>query len=122
MLQIYWTAQSAQSPYVIARGGLNISGGLNFSVAANETPLLDMLAGAPLAISISLNNGLSGASELGLTITTTAAVFEKSKPTRNAVLIGYDNTYEAVANTTDVGGSGGIGPGTIQLINAVPTY
>ena len=122
MLQIYWTAQSAQSPYVIARGGLNISGGLNFSVAANETPLLDMLAGAPLAISISLNNGLSGASELGLTITTTAAVFEKSKPTRNAVLIGYDNTYEAVANTTDVGGSGGIGPGTIQLINATPTY
>ena len=122
MLQVYWTAQNAQTPYIIARGGLNISGGLNFTVAANETPLTDMLAGAPLAISITLSNGLAGTSLLSLNITTPSAVFEKSKPTRNAVLIGYDNTYEAVANTTDVGGSGGIGPGTITLTNNVPTY
>ena len=122
MLQVYWTAQDAQTPYIIARGGLNISGGLNFTVAANETPLTDMLAGSPLAISITMSNGLAGASLLSLTITTTSAVFEKSKPTRNAVLIGYDNTFEAVANTTDVGGSGGLGPGTITLVNAIPTY
>ena len=57
-----------------------------------------------------------------MTITTTSAVFEKSKPTRNAVLIGYDNTFECVANTTDVGGSGGLGPGTITLVNNIPTY
>ena len=122
MLQVYWTAQDAQTPYIIARGSLNISGGLNFSVAANETPLLDMLAGAPLAISITMSNGLAGTSLLSLTITTTSAVFEKSKPTRNAVLIGYDNTFECVANTTDVGGSGGLGPGTITLVNNIPTY
>ena len=122
MLQVYWTAQNAQTPYIIARGGLGITGGLNFSVAADETPLLDMLAGAPLAIQIQLDNGLTSTSHLQLTITTTSAVFEKSKPTRNAVLIGYDNTYEAVANTTDVGGSGGIGPATVQLINSIPTY
>ncbi len=122
MLQVYWTAQNAQTPYIIARGGLNISGGLNFSVAANETPLLDMLAGSPLAISITMSNGLAGTSLLSLTITTTSAVFEKSKPTRNAVLIGYDNTFECVANTTDVGGSGGLGPGTITLVNNIPTY
>lgn len=122
MLQVYWTAQNAQTPYIIARGGLNISGGLNFTVASSESPLTQMLAGAPLAISIALSNGLSGASLLSMTITTTASVFEKSKPTRNAVLIGYDNTYECVANTTDVGGSGGIGPGTITLTNSIPTY
>ena len=36
--------------------------------------------------------------------------------------IGYGNSYEAVANATDTGGSGGLGPGTITLVNNTPTY
>jgi hypothetical protein len=46
----------------------------------------------------------------------------KSKPGRSAVLVGYDNSAEAVANSTDAGGSGGIGPGTVTLINNIATY
>ena len=121
-LQIYWTAQNAQTPYIIARGGLGMSLGFNFTVASDESALNDMLSSGPLAVSIALNNGLSGASKLALTITATTAQTEKSKPTRNAVLIGYDNSLECVANTTDVGGSGGLGPCTITLINSIPTY
>ena len=122
MLQVYWTAQNAQTPYIIARGGLGVSIGVNQGVAADETALNWMLNGAPLAIQIQLDNGLSSTSHLQLTITATSAQAEKSKPTRNAVLIGYDDVFECVANTTDVGGSGGIGPATVQLINSIPTY
>ena len=33
-----------------------------------------------------------------------------------------DDTFEAVANSTDVGGSGGLGPCTVTLVNAVAAY
>jgi hypothetical protein len=38
------------------------------------------------------------------------------------VLVAYDNQFQAVANSVNVGGSGGVGPCTITLVNAVPTY
>ena len=46
----------------------------------------------------------------------------KSKIMRNKLLLGYGNSYEAVANSTDVGGSGGLGPGTITLVNNTAVY
>ena len=49
----------------------------------------------------------------------------KSKVMRNGIAIGYSNSYEAVANSTDVGGSGGLGPGTItacQQYGGLLTY
>ena len=122
MLQVYWTAQNAQTPYIIARGGLGVQIGVNQGVAADETALNWMLNGTPLAIQIQLDNGLTSTSHLQLTINATSAQAEKSKVTRNAVLIGYDDVFECVANSTDVGGSGGIGPATITLINNIPTY
>lgn len=121
-LQIYWTAQGAQNPYVIARGGLGVTAGLNQTVSSDETALNWMLNGAPLALQFQITNGLAGASQLSLTINMTRAQAVKSKPTRNAVLIGYDNSWEATANSTDVGGSAGLGPCTVTLVNATPTY
>ena len=50
------------------------------------------------------------------------AQFMKSKPVRSGVLVGYDNEYQTLANTTDVGGSGGLGQTTLQIINNIPTY
>jgi hypothetical protein len=121
-LQIYWTAQGAQNPYIIARGGLGMEIGLNFSVASDESALNDMLSSGPLAVQIQLDNGLTSINHLQLTINATKAQTVKSKPTRNAVLIGYDNQLECVANTTDVGGSAGLGPCTVTLINSIATY
>ena len=121
-LQVYWTAQGAQTPYIIARGGLGLTIGLNQTVSSDETALNWMLTSGPLAVQIQLDNGLTSTSHLQLTITATKAQAEKSKVTRNSVLVGYDDVFEAVANSTDVGGSGGIGPCTVQLINNIPTY
>lgn len=121
-LQIYWTAQGAQNPYIIARGGLGAEIGLNQSVSSDETALGWMLSSGPLAVQIQISNGLTSTSELSLTITMSRAQEIKSKPTRNAVLIGYDNNWEATANTTDVGGSAGLSPISVTLVDNVPTY
>ncbi len=122
MLQVYWTAQNGQNPYIIARGGLGMTCGVNYTVAQDESPLNNMLNGTPLAVQFQITNGLTGTSELSLTITMSRAQFVKSKPTRNAVLIGYDDEAEATANSTDVGGSAGLGPGTVTLIDNVAAY
>ena len=63
-LAIYWTAQDAQTPFVIARGGLGVTIGVNQGVASDETALNWMLNGAPLAIQIQFDNGLTSVNHL----------------------------------------------------------
>jgi hypothetical protein len=121
-LQIYWTAQGAQNPYVIARGGLNVALTTNYTVASDESALTNMLTAGPLAVQFQLSNGGTGSSLLSFTFNATKAQAIKSKIDRNAVLVGYSDEWECLANTTDVGGTGGLGPATITLINATPTY
>jgi hypothetical protein len=41
---------------------------------------------------------------------------------RSKSLFGYANSFEGVANSTDSGGSGGRGPGTITLLNNTARY
>jgi hypothetical protein len=101
---------------------LGITLGLNYAVPSDESALTNMLTSGPLAVVLTTSNGLSGANALSMTLTCTTAQFVKAKPSRNAVLVGYDDSAEAVANATDVGGSGAIGPGTVTLTNATPTY
>lgn len=122
VLQIYWTAQGAQNPFIIARGGLSATYDLNFTVAIDESPLTAMLSTGPQAVQIAVTNGLSGANLLSLTINSTKAQAVKSKIDRNAVLVGYQNQLEGIANATDVGGTAGLGPATITLVNAIATY
>ena len=38
------------------------------------------------------------------------------------MLVGYDNEYQTLANTSDVGGSGGLGQTTLVIVNNVATY
>ncbi len=121
-LGVYWTNQNSQNPYVIARGDLDATGAVKFTVPSDESALLYMLNNTQPTLSIVVNNGLSGASQIQFTITATKCDFVKSKPNRSGVLVGYDNEYRTHANTTDVGGSAGLGQMTIQLINATATY
>jgi hypothetical protein len=124
-LQIYWTDQGTdQNPYIIARGPLDSTGTLNYTVPKDESPLTQMLNNSQGTVSFAINNGLgtASASYLGLTITCAQAAFEKAKPTRSEVLIGYMDDWQAVANSANSGGSGGLGPITVTLVNNVPTY
>lgn len=122
--QVYWTVQGIQTPYVIARGPLNATGTVQWDPIINEQPLDMMLLNAqgPMTITTT-NNGITNAGQ-GFTISTvfSQAANIKSKIMRNKALIGYANSFEGVANSTDIGGSGGLGPGSITLTNTVPTY
>lgn len=117
---VYYGANSSQNPFTIARGNLSAGFSLD-SMAVNETPLTSLFSG-PQTLVFSLSNGLAGAAELAMTITATQAQTVAAKPVRGAEVIAYEAGWEAVANSTDIGGSGGLGPCTVQLINAIPTY
>lgn len=121
-LQVYWTETGAQNPYIIARGTLDSSGSLKFTVPSNEDPLNLMLLNTQPTVVITTTNGQAGTNLLSLTITTHGADFIKSKPNRSGVLIGYDNEFRTHANTTDVGGSAGLGQMTVQLIDNTPSF
>lgn len=121
-LHVYFTAQSAQTPFIIARGPFSASGTMAFSVASDDTDLYLMLENIQPQTQVTMTNGLSGTSAIALTFNMQVTAFIKDKVTRNSVLIGYDASYDAVANAVNVGGSGGLAPISVSLTNATPTY
>jgi hypothetical protein len=123
-VQVYWTDQGSPNPYIIARGELDATGNMNYTAPGDETPLDQMLLNTQPSLALAINNGQAGtaASFVGLGINFQQAAFTKAKPVRSSVLVGYDTEYSAVANTTNVGGTGGQGPVTVTLTNGIPTY
>ncbi len=104
-----------------------MDGSIDWTPTNSETPLDLMLLNAQAPVSITVSNQSptvipNSGTPFTLTFTMTQVANIKSKIMRNGQLIGYNNSYEAVANSTDVGGSGGLGPGTITLVNNTPTY
>jgi hypothetical protein len=122
--QVYWIVAGTQTPYVIARGPLTASGQVEFSPTNSEFPLDLMLLNsqAPLSI-VTTNAGIANAgTPFTITFTMTQAAMTKSKIMRTGQLIGYSNTYEAISNSTDTGGSGGLGPMSLTLVNSTAVY
>jgi hypothetical protein len=121
-LQVYWTTQGTQQPFVIARGPLDATGTLHYTTPQDETALVQMLNNTQPQMRIVMDNGLSGTSRLRFQADVNQAAFVKAKIDRSAVLVGYQDSWESVANSTNVGGSGGLGPCTITIINNQATY
>ena len=122
--QVYWIVAGTQTPFVIARGPLTMDGSIQWDPTNSEVPLDLMLLNpqAPMSISVS-NTGIpNSGTPFTLTFNATQAANTKSKIMRSKALIGYGNSFEGVANATDYGGSGGLGPGTLTLTNGTPTY
>ncbi len=124
MLQVLFTNQGSQNPFVIARGSLDVTGVLNFTAPGDETALQEMLQNTQPALQVSINNGSAATAltYLSLTLKTQQAAFTKVVPNRSNVLVEYQTQFEAVSNVTNIGGSGGHGPMSVTLVNAVPTY
>ena len=125
--QVYWIVAGTQTPYIISRGPLTADGQCDFDPTNSEMPLDIMLLNSQPPLSIQVSNQTpnvipNSGTPFTLTFTMSQAAFTKSKIMRNKSLIGYGNQYEAVANATDVGGSGGLGPGTLTLINNTAVY
>lgn len=122
--QVYWTVSGTQTPFIIARGPLTVDGSVNWDPTQTEQPLDMMLLNAqgPLVVTTT-NTGIpNSGTPFTLVFTCSQAANIKSKVMRNKTLIGYNNSFEGVANSTDVGGSAGLGPGTLTLTNSTPTY
>ncbi len=122
--QVYWTVQGSQTPVIIARGPLTMDGSIEWTPVQTEQPLDMMLLNAqgPMVI-VASNTGIpNSGTPFTLTFTMSQVANIKSKVMRNGVAIGYSQSYESIANSTDVGGSGGLGPGTIQLVNNTACY
>jgi hypothetical protein len=121
-LQVYWTVQGIQNPYIIARGPLSATFSLKYTSPYDESPLAALLYLGYQWVHIVLDNGLSGTSHIRLTIDAHNAQAVKSKPGSSSVLIDFDDSFECVSSSSDSGGSGGLGPLTMTLINAIATY
>jgi hypothetical protein len=122
--QVYWTVQGTQQPLVIARGPLTMDGTIQYDPTINEFPLDYMLLNAqgPMTINCGNNGIANSGTPFSLTFQASQVANIKSKIMRSKALIGYGNSFEGVANSSDIGGTGGLGPGTITLVNNIPTY
>jgi len=121
-LQVYFTNQGFQNPFIIARGPLDATGTLNYTVAEDETPLTQMLSNTQPILQFIVNNGLSTTNQIQYTFNIQKAAFIKSKISRSAVLVGYEDDWQAIANTTNVGGSGGLSPIQMVVVNNYAPY
>jgi hypothetical protein len=117
-LEPIFTVQGSQSPYFIQRGPLAVTGKLTF-VAADETAYLNMIQNTQPQIQFLLDNGLAGAADITVTVDMQKCAFTAAKYNASKVAVRYDVTFEAVANTTNIGASGGFGPATCTVKNAV---
>lgn len=125
--QVYWTVQGIQTPYVIARGPLDMTGSIEWDPTNTETPLDLMLLNAQAPMGITVSNQTptvipNSGTPFTLTFTASQVANIKSKIMRNKALVGFNNSFEAVGNATDTGGSGGLGPGTLTLVNNTASY
>lgn len=117
-LKVYDTAQNLQVPYTIFRGKLTVSGSLNF-VVADETPLTYLNSNTQPQLQLIISNGLSGANLLSMQVDMQFAAWTTSKISRGNAAVEYAVEFDAIANTTNVGFSGGFGPLSITMQDAV---
>lgn len=117
-IKAYFTAGNSQNPYIFQRGGVTVDWKLTF-VAADESPLTYMRNNTQPQIQFVLNNGLTLANALVVQVDMAQAAFTEAKPNFGDEAIKFDCAGEAVFNSTNVGSSGGLGPATVTLQNAI---
>jgi hypothetical protein len=119
-LQPVFTATGVRTPYVIQRGGLSVTGKLNFSAVSDESVLLYMLNNTQPSVQLVCDNGLTGASQVVVQIDMASCVFTQADPDTSKAAVGYQASFEANFNTTNAGGSGAMSPIKVSVTCAVP--
>lgn len=119
VLEIIYTGQNSQNPYVIFRGKLTSSGNFTFPAVADETPLTYLNSNTQPQTQLIISNGLSGANLLSLQIDHQATAWTTSQIDRSRASVGYNVSWDGIANTTNAGGSGGYSPVSVTLSNAI---
>lgn len=117
-LKPYFTMQGSQSPYWIQRGNVRVTGRILIPVPADETFFNYMINNTQPQVQLVISNGQAGANLLSLQVDLLKAGIKGAKIQKNEA-IGYEITFEAIANTTNAGNSGGRSPVLFTTSNAV---
>lgn len=117
-LEVVFTTQLAQVPYIIQRGEVEASGKLNF-IAADESPYLAMINNTQPQFQLIVGNGVSGAGQVQMQVDCQNAAYATSKYDPGKAAVMYQVGWDAIANTTNAGTSGGYSPAKVTLTNAI---
>jgi hypothetical protein len=122
VVEPYFTADGAQNPYVFGRGKFSTKGKLNFTPTIDESPLLDMLNNTQPQLQIIQTNGVSGTGSVGVQFDLAVCAFDASVINESKALFGYDDQFQAIANTTNIGNSAGYSPLSVTVTNSIQSY
>lgn len=121
-IAVQHTSQNSQAPYIIQRGDLEVDAKFMVSKPSDETFLDYMRSNTQPQFQLSVSNGAAGAAARSLTVDAAAAAFDSAEHNFGDEAIGLDCTVKCVANTTNVGASGGRAPAKFTVTNAVSAY
>lgn len=113
-----WTVAGVQTPYIIQRGPLSISGEYEI-IADAETHYAYMTANTQPSMQFVITNGLAGANLISVQFDAAQAAIKAAKMESGKQNIRYQCQWDAIANVTNAGASGGGSPGKVTVINAV---
>jgi hypothetical protein len=119
-LEVVYTTQLTQNPYIIQRGAVSVSGKLNF-IAADESPYLAMINNTQPQLQLIIGNGTVGAGQAQIQVDCQQAAYNAAKYDAGKAAVAYQVGWDGIANTTNVGTSGGYSPVKVTLTNAIPS-
>ena len=112
-----FTVQGVQTPYIIQRGELEAS--FEYEViAVDEAHFNYMINNTQPQLQFLISNGLGGANQIQLTVDMQQASVKAAKMESSKANIRYKLTGDAIANTTNAGGTGGGSPVKVTVLNA----
>uniref|UniRef100_UPI003F4924BE phage tail tube protein n=1 Tax=Pseudonocardia sp. CA-138482 TaxID=3240023 RepID=UPI003F4924BE len=111
------TVDGIANPYTIWQGPLSISGSLTF-VAPDETEFLRYLNLTNPSLVLNFQQG-AGAALQQVQVQCTAVNYNSAKPEKGNDYTQFSVQWDAIANATDAGASGGLSPGRVTVQNAV---
>lgn len=109
---------NTQNPYVMARGSFNAKFSDLVFITTNETIYTDMISNTQPQTQWVWSQG-TGASQIGLQVDAQQTPLEKAVPNFGGKIIKWSADGDFIANSTNVGASGGLCPLKITLTNAV---
>lgn len=110
----------SQDPYRIWGGAVGVKGAMNL-VYESSTELNRYLNGTSTTVDILFGTGIAGTLRQ-IEFNMGKCLYTAGKPTRSKSYAELPIQFEADANTTDIGVSGGYGPVLVGLWNTLATY
>lgn len=115
-LDLIYSFQNTQNPYVIQRGPLSVDGKMKF-ITVGEAPLLAMLNNTQQQFQILFGNGISGAGQRGVTVNMQLASWETAKLDEGKTATMWDVGIDGIASSADAGTSGGLSPIKVTMLS-----